>query len=62
MDVIDNISLTRTSKLAEEMGELSTKEQQRILNVVETMVRDAKKIQDTQYFINTDFGLQFSFW
>lgn len=46
VDVVDNISQTRASKLAEEMEGLPTKEQRRILNVVETMVRDAKEMQD----------------
>ena len=46
VDVIDNTSQTRASKLAEEMEGLPTKEQRRILNVVETMVRDVKEMQD----------------
>lgn len=46
VDVIDNTSQTRASKLAEEIEGLPAKEQRRILNVVETMVRDAKEMQD----------------
>lgn len=42
-DVIDNACETRASELSESIKDLSIEEKRRILNVVETMVRDAQK-------------------
>ena len=42
-DVIDNACTARASLLSDEIKELPTDEQRRIINIVETMVRDAKE-------------------